>query len=144
MPAKDNISPEQLGRALDTVSEAHVTKQPANFAEPPWHLLKQFVPEDEMGGWMYMGEEPWGNPRYHSPSVPRTHHIFKHGISRSSVGVGVNDVGPVLTKDGFKEHYETLHSFGESPKRPYDDSYIAERSNALREAGWNTIIGKVE
>lgn len=140
MAAKDNISPEQISRSLDKVFEDYVATQPANFAEPPWHLLKHFVPEDEMGGWMYMGEEPRRNPT----DVPRTHHIFKHGISRSSVGIGVNDAGPVITKDNFKDHYDTLRLFGESPKRPYDDSYIAERSKKLREAGWNTIIGKAE
>ena len=129
---------------VDKAAEAHVSSQPGNFAEPPWHLLKNYVPEEEMGGWMYMGEEPWGNPAHHGPEVPRTHHVFKHGITRSSVGVGVGNKGPVLTRDQFKDHYDTLEAFGESPKRPYDDSYIAERSKALREAGYNTVIGRAE
>lgn len=144
MTASNHLNKQQLSKIIDQLAEKHVSNQPANFAEPPWHLLQAHVPENEMSGWMYMGEEPYGNPQYHSPEVPRTHHIFKHGISRESVGIGVGNQGPVVTRNNFKNHYDVLNYLGESPQQAYNDEYIVKRSQALKNAGWDSIIGKAE
>lgn len=149
MAARDHLNQNQVIKALDQSLEDSVSEQPANFAEPPWHLLHHFIPEEERGGWMYMGEGKRSNPTdFFGRPYPKTHHEFKHGISRYTIGIADPDLSyeltPRIVKGDPDIHYERLKEMDESPTTPYDDTYIAERSKRLSDIGWNTIIGKAE
>lgn len=138
------VDPLQVSRSIDKIAEQVTINQAANFAEPPWHLLRHFIPEKEMDGWMYMGEDK--NPHPHDTWFKEYHptlHRFKHGISRYGIGISPHGINPRIKSGDLEIHYARMAEQNESPETPYNEEYIAKRNKRLADAGWNVVSGEL-
>lgn len=114
--------------------------------DPNWQPLERLLPEDWLGGWMFMQ----GGLGLNGDII-----CYKHGITRKSLHVDssgktynwhyseTNPKGiytPVDPIEAVLAAYRGIENMGCTPSTIYDSDYIQRRNEALSEAGY-TVVG---
>jgi hypothetical protein len=114
-------------------------------SEPDWEPLERAVPEEWLGGWMFMGYLP-------SPDGRAPLRAYKHGITRRYLHLrllgdrleafryqGERSYAPATVAEEVEDAYATIEHSGATRETVYDDAYRDEKHRRLAEAGYTVI-----
>jgi hypothetical protein len=131
--------PDIVNAAWDQVLEQ------SGASEPDWEPLERALPQEWLGGWMFMGYLP-------SPDGKAPLRAYKHGITRRYLHLRIRDerveafryagersYTPATVAEEIEDAYATIERSRATRETVYDDAYREEKDRRLAEAGYTVI-----